>query len=192
MLDCDAALAAPASLAEPHRVVSVFRRAAAPHPRARAVAAAARDRSVQPRLRQCRRPSRSAKRCSPRAALSRTGTIACATCHQPERAFTDGLAARARRRARRSQHAEPSTSPGSAGTGGTAPHDNLWAQSLRPMLDRARNGQRRRARCSARPRKTIACARRYRRGVRRASPRRDDEAVAVDAPRRSRRTRKRS
>jgi cytochrome c peroxidase len=68
--------------------------------------------------------------------LSRTGTIACATCHQPERAFTDGLP-RARGTALADRNAASLANVGAQrwyGWDGAA--DNLWAQSLRPMLDR--------------------------------------------------------
>lgn len=67
--------------------------------------------------------------------LSGPGGIACATCHQPQRAFTDGLAV------------AHGTAPGDRNTpaladvrwqrwfGWDGAHDNLWAQSLRPIFD---------------------------------------------------------
>lgn len=68
--------------------------------------------------------------------LSRTGTIACATCHQPARAFTDGLP-RARGVALADRN---TTSLANVATqrwyGWDGAADNLWAQSLRPILDR--------------------------------------------------------
>ena len=68
--------------------------------------------------------------------LSRPGTIACATCHQPARAFTDGLP-----RARGVTLADRNTtSLANVATqrwyGWDGAADNLWAQSLRPILDR--------------------------------------------------------
>jgi cytochrome c peroxidase len=67
--------------------------------------------------------------------LSRPGSIACATCHQPTRAFTDGLP--------RAQGLAP-TDRNTLGLadvrsqrwfGWDGAGDNLWAQSLRPLLD---------------------------------------------------------
>ncbi len=72
--------------------------------------------------------------------LSRPGTFACATCHQPERAFTDGLA-----RAAGIATAERNT-PGLDNIGGRrwygwgGANDNLWAQSVRPLTDLAEMG----------------------------------------------------
>ncbi len=72
--------------------------------------------------------------------LSRPGTIACATCHMPSRAFTDGLP-----RAHGLAAADRNTIAlanvrlqrwfGWDGAG-----DNLWAQSLRPLFDRREMG----------------------------------------------------
>ena len=68
-------------------------------------------------------------------ALSRNDAIACATCHQPARAFTDGLP-----RARGIATADRNT-PSLLNTGGQrwygwdGANDSLWAQSLRPLLD---------------------------------------------------------
>jgi cytochrome c peroxidase len=68
--------------------------------------------------------------------LSRTGTIACATCHQPGRAFIDGLP-----RARGVALADRNTTSlanvaAQRWYGWDGAADNLWAQSLRPILDR--------------------------------------------------------
>ena len=68
--------------------------------------------------------------------LSRTGTIACATCHQPGRAFTDGLP-----RAHGVALADRNTASlanvaAQRWYGWDGAADNLWAQSLRPILDR--------------------------------------------------------
>ena len=67
--------------------------------------------------------------------LSRTGAIACATCHQPGRAYTDGLP--------RAQGLAP-TDRNTIGLanlrlqrwfGWDGASDSLWAQSLRPVID---------------------------------------------------------
>jgi cytochrome c peroxidase len=72
--------------------------------------------------------------------LSRSGTIACATCHLPRRAFIDGLP--------RAQGLAPTdrNTPGLANVrlqrwfGWDGAGDSLWAQSLRPILDRREMG----------------------------------------------------
>ena len=67
--------------------------------------------------------------------LSRDGTRACATCHQRERGFSDGLP-----RAEGLQRGDRNT-PALLNVGGQrwfgwdGANDNLWAQSLRPLLD---------------------------------------------------------
>lgn len=67
--------------------------------------------------------------------LSRTGTIACATCHQPERYFTDG-----RERARGLGRLERHT-PSVVGAAWFAflnwdgSRDSIWAQALGPLED---------------------------------------------------------
>ncbi|MCW5752193.1 MAG: hypothetical protein KIT81_13700, partial [Alphaproteobacteria bacterium] len=72
--------------------------------------------------------------------LSRNGEIACATCHRPELAFTDGL-----RRGRGLAELERNTM-GLADLalarwfGWDGANDSLWAQSLRPLLDPAEMG----------------------------------------------------
>lgn len=72
--------------------------------------------------------------------LSRPGTIACVTCHQRARAFTDGLA-----RAAGITTGERNT-PGLDNIGGRrwygwdGTNDNLWAQSVRPLTDPAEMG----------------------------------------------------
>jgi len=69
------------------------------------------------------------------ARLSRDGTLSCASCHQPAQAFSDGLP-----RARGLQSGMRNT-PGLANVsqqrwfGWDGANDNLWAQSLRPLLD---------------------------------------------------------
>src|SRR5260221_7915734 len=66
--------------------------------------------------------------------LSRPGTIACASCHQPARAFTDGVAhakgvAEGHRNTISVANARLQRRFGWDGAG-----DSLWAQSLRPIL----------------------------------------------------------
>jgi cytochrome c peroxidase len=67
--------------------------------------------------------------------LSASGTLACATCHQPQRAFTDGLAVA------HGAAAGVRNTPTLANVrwqrwfGWDGAHDNLWAQSLRPIVD---------------------------------------------------------
>ena len=69
------------------------------------------------------------------ARLSRDGTLSCASCHQPGRGFSDGLP--------RAQGLQPGTrnTLGLANVGQQrwfgwdGANDNLWAQSLRPLLD---------------------------------------------------------
>ena len=74
------------------------------------------------------------------ARLSRDGTRACASCHEPERAFSDGLS--------RASGLVPSdrNTPSLLDVGGRrwfgwdGANDNLWAQSLRPLLDAGEMG----------------------------------------------------
>jgi len=67
--------------------------------------------------------------------LSASGNHACATCHQPQRAFTDGLAVA------HGAAAGVRNTPALANLrwqrwfGWDGAHDNLWAQSLRPIVD---------------------------------------------------------
>ncbi|MEO8753902.1 MAG: cytochrome c peroxidase [Casimicrobiaceae bacterium] len=67
--------------------------------------------------------------------LSRDGDIACATCHHPARAFTDGLP-----RAKGIATADRNTTSlanagGQRWYGWDGANDSLWSQSLRPLLD---------------------------------------------------------
>ena len=67
--------------------------------------------------------------------LSRDATLACASCHQPTRAFVDGLP-RARGHAEVDRNTITLLNVGGQrwyGWDGAA--DNLWAQSLRPLFD---------------------------------------------------------
>lgn len=69
------------------------------------------------------------------AALSRDGTMSCATCHDPARGFTDGLA----RGIGRAQLDRNTLSLWNLGAhrwfGWSGDTDNLWAQSLSPILN---------------------------------------------------------
>lgn len=110
------------------------------------------------------------------AALSRSGEIACSTCHRPDRAFTDGLP-RAQGMARGDRNTQSLRNAGGqrwyAWDGAS---DSLWAQSLRPMLD---------AKEMASDVATIASRVRARNAAYAAAfgyaPGAGDEAVAVDA-----------
>ena len=67
--------------------------------------------------------------------LSTNGAIACTTCHQPGRAFTDGLP-RAHGVARGDRNTPTLDDVGGRRWyGWDGAHDNLWAQSLRPLVD---------------------------------------------------------
>ncbi len=72
--------------------------------------------------------------------LSKTGTLACSTCHRPDRAFTDGLS-----RARGAVVVDRNTTTllnvgGQRWYGWDGAADSLWAQSLRPIFDRREMG----------------------------------------------------
>ena len=72
--------------------------------------------------------------------LSVSGTVSCATCHQPDRAWTDG---RARSRGHRTvERNAPSlfNLRFNRWFGWDGAHDSLWAQNLRPLLDRREMG----------------------------------------------------
>ena len=111
--------------------------------------------------------------------LSGTGTIACATCHQPARAFTDGLP-RARGVALADRN---TTSLANVGTqrwfGWDRAADNLWAQSLRQILDR-REMNSDVTRVAAAIRADDGLRARYRSAFG-AAPSANDEDVAIDA-----------
>jgi cytochrome c peroxidase len=110
--------------------------------------------------------------------LSRDGTIACATCHLPGRAFTDGLP-----RARGLATTDRNTL-GLANVrlqrwfGWDGAADNLWAQSLRPLLEpREMGGDL--AHLAATVRADADWRRRYRAAFGEA-PAADDETIAVN------------
>ena len=112
------------------------------------------------------------------ARLSRDGSLSCASCHQQERAFGDGLP--------RAQGLQPGTrnTPNLANLGQQrwfgwdGANDNLWAQSLRPLLDaREMGASLAQLARTARTRPDLSAA--YRR-VFGQPPDADDERVAVD------------
>ena len=111
--------------------------------------------------------------------LSKAGTLACVACHQPARAFTDGMP-----RARGIEAVDRNT-PSLVNVGGQrwfgwdGANDSLWAQSLRPIVDPREMGSdfahvARRLRADATLRALYAAAFG-------APPSADDEATAVDA-----------
>ena len=110
--------------------------------------------------------------------LSGGGTLACASCHQAELAFSDGLP-----RAKGLSIVDRNT-PSVANTrmqrwyGWDGASDSLWAQSLRPMVD-AREMGNDFARIAAAVREHPDLADGYRAAYG-AAPPADDEAVAVD------------
>ncbi len=74
-------------------------------------------------------------------ALSRDGTMSCATCHQPERDFTDGLA-RAEGRDLLDRNTQALWNlAGQRWFGWSGDSDNLWAQNLTPILNPLEMGQ---------------------------------------------------
>ena len=110
--------------------------------------------------------------------LSQTGTIACTTCHQPSRAFTDGLPratglATVDRNTISVANARLQHWFGWDGAG-----DSLWAQSLRPMLAAGEMGSDM-SRIAALVRSDDELRRRYRETFG-SDPSTDDEAVAID------------
>ena len=108
--------------------------------------------------------------------LSGTGSVLCATCHAPFRAFQDGKA-----RAFGLQEVERNT-PSVLNVhfyrwyGWDGAHDSLWSQSLRPLLD-PREMNATPAHVAAAVRKIFAAD--YHRAFGQAVPN-DDEAVLVD------------
>ena len=73
--------------------------------------------------------------------LSRGSALACASCHQPQRGFSDGLpvALGLERGIRNTSGLMDVGQQRWFGWDGA--NDNLWAQSLRPLLDAARDGR---------------------------------------------------
>ena len=110
--------------------------------------------------------------------LSSNGAVSCASCHQSERAFTDGLP-----KARGLVDVDRNT-PTVANVrrqrwyGWDGAGDSLWAQSLRPMLDpREMGGSLERIAATVRDNDDLSAG--YRKVFGTAPPP-DDEAVAVD------------
>jgi cytochrome c peroxidase len=113
------------------------------------------------------------------ARLSRDGTLACASCHHPARGFSDGLP--------QAIGLQPGTrntlSLSNVGQqrwfGWDGANDNLWAQSLRPLLEAREMGS-----SLSRLAATLRSQSDLRDGYRKAfgdEPGEDDERVAVDA-----------
>jgi cytochrome c peroxidase len=110
--------------------------------------------------------------------LSTSGTIACTTCHQPGRAFIDGLP-RAQGLARVDRNTPTLDDVGTQRWfGWDGANDNLWAQSLRPLLDPREMGGSV-AHVAAALRTHDDLRERYTAAFGRAPPA-DDEVVAVD------------
>jgi cytochrome c peroxidase len=112
------------------------------------------------------------------ARLSRDGSLSCASCHQPARGYSDGLP-----RAAGLQRGIRNT-PGLDNVGlqrwfgWDGANDNLWAQSLRPLLDAREMGS-----SLAQVARTVRDDPGLRDGYRRIfgqNPGADDESVAVD------------
>ncbi|MEO5766090.1 MAG: cytochrome c peroxidase [Casimicrobiaceae bacterium] len=111
--------------------------------------------------------------------LSGTGAIACSTCHRADLAFTDG---RARSHGLATGDRNAPTLVDIAGQrwyGWDGANDNLWAQSLRPILDAQEMGGDL-MRLAALVRTDDALRDGYRRAFGKG-PGSDDETVAVDA-----------
>ena len=110
--------------------------------------------------------------------LSAGGTIACTTCHRPGRAFTDGVP-RAQGRVRVDRNTPTLNDVGGQRWyGWDGAHDNLWAQSLRPLVDPREMGDNV-AQVAAAVRAHDDLRERYATVFGRAPPD-DDETVAVD------------
>jgi cytochrome c peroxidase len=111
--------------------------------------------------------------------LSKTGGVACTTCHRPAHAFTDGNE-RAQGLARGDRNTPTVLDlAGLRWYGWDGAQDNLWAQSLRPMLDPKEMGADV-AHVASRIRADPALRTAYRKAFGRAPPK-SDEIVAVDA-----------
>jgi cytochrome c peroxidase len=110
--------------------------------------------------------------------LSRSGTFACSSCHQPDRAFVDGLP-----RGRGAVEVDRNTTTlfnvgGQRWYGWDGASDNLWAQSLRPLFDEREMGSD--ARHLAEVVRNDATLRAQYAEVFGHPPSADDELVAVD------------
>jgi cytochrome c peroxidase len=112
-------------------------------------------------------------------ALSPSGRVACATCHRPDREFSDGLA-RGHGLARGDRNTPSLMNAGAQRWyGWDGANDSLWSQSLRPLLDPKEMGGDV-AHVATRIRSDPALKNRYT-AVFGYAPAAVDEAVAVDA-----------
>ena len=111
--------------------------------------------------------------------LSGTGRISCASCHQADHDFSDGLP-RAMGIARSNRNTPSLANLGQQHWyGWDSANDNLWAQSLRPIVDPREMGGSL-AGVAGIVRQDAELSRRYRAAFG-SEPPADDEAVAVDA-----------
>ena len=110
--------------------------------------------------------------------LSISGAISCATCHRPDRAFTDGLP-RSRGHRTVDRNAPSLFNLGfNRWFGWDGAQDSLWAQNLRPLLDRREMGiGPGRAARLVRSDRQLSCGYRHAFGV---LPGTDDARVFVD------------
>ncbi len=110
--------------------------------------------------------------------LSGSGNLACATCHQPQRAFTDGMTVAHGAAAGTRNTPTLVNLRWQRWFGWDGAHDNLWAQSLRPIVDpRELAGDFPRLAALVRTDPDLAAAYRSAFG---ADPPAGDEALAVD------------
>jgi cytochrome c peroxidase len=112
--------------------------------------------------------------------LSANGSVSCASCHAPEKSWTDG-----RKLAVGLAEADRNTPTlfnlrGHRWFGWDGANDNLWSQSVRPMLDSREMGMsERKVADLIRDDGDLAC--RYRKAFGAPPSRTDDEAVVVNA-----------
>jgi cytochrome c peroxidase len=113
------------------------------------------------------------------ARLSRDGSLSCASCHQPARGFSDGLP-RAQGLQAGTRNTQGLDNVGAQRWfGWDGANDNLWAQSLRPLLDAREMGN-----SLAQVANTLRRQPDLREAYRKAfgqAPGDDNERVAVDA-----------
>ena len=110
--------------------------------------------------------------------LSLSGAVSCATCHRPDRAFTDGLARSHGHRTADRNAPSLFNQRFNRWFGWDGAQDSLWAQNLRPLLDRREmdvgpGGAARLVRSD----RQLSCGYRRAFGV---TPGTDDERVFVD------------
>src|ERR1043166_2280426 len=112
--------------------------------------------------------------------LSANGTVSCATCHMPERSWTDGLPRGVALAGvdRNTPHMMNTWLNRWFGWDGTA--DSLWSQNIRPMLDaRELGSSTRQVAALLRADADLSC--RYRKSFGAPPPADDDEGVTVGA-----------